>query len=300
MIKKTSWDSERLVRYLVETPCFVCERGNNFDAELCRHCFAPMALAQQVQGKADPPALVATLGTADAGKTVYLGMLIDILSRENSALQAVARGAFSVSLQQATMAALARCQFPTKTPNEPDRWNWVHCQVTSVAKRRAVDLVMPDLAGEAIMEEIEHPGTYPVVRAFLKKCRGVMLLVDGARLEQGEKDQDFFTMKMVSYLHELDDDRKRGWPNRPVALIFTKADQCESCFGDAEKYARTQSPGLWRLCRERLGKHKFFAVGVAGACAYEVSAAGRTQIPLRIEPRGIVEPFMWLVQNIGK
>ena len=54
--------------------------------------------------------MIATLGSADAGKTVYLGMLTDMLSRENAPLQLLARGAFSVSLQQATMAALSRCE----------------------------------------------------------------------------------------------------------------------------------------------------------------------------------------------
>ena len=34
-------DSYRLAQYTVTAPCYVCGGGNNFDAELCRHCFAP-------------------------------------------------------------------------------------------------------------------------------------------------------------------------------------------------------------------------------------------------------------------
>ena len=73
--------------------------------------------------------MIAAIGPSGAGKTVYLGMLTDMLSRQDDDLQLLARGAFSIKLQQHTMAALARCEFPHKTPNEPDRWNWVHCQV---------------------------------------------------------------------------------------------------------------------------------------------------------------------------
>ena len=293
-------DSFRLAQYAVETPCYVCGGGNNFDAELCRHCFAPMQLAHQANSEKNAPQMVATLGTADAGKTVYLGMLMDMLSHENAPLQLLARGAFSVSLQQATMSAMSRCRFPAKTPNEPDRWDWVHCQIKSKQKKRPIELVMPDLAGEAILQEIEHPNSYPVIRSFLSKSAAALVLVDGARLERGEKDQDFYTMKMVSYLSELDNDSRQGWSHRPVAIVFTKADQCETCFDDPAQYARRQAPGLWQMCRERFQQHDFFAVGVAGACAHRVIGSSRQQVPLRVEPRGIVEPFLWLVEAAGK
>ncbi len=292
-------DSYRLAQYSVQVPCFVCEGGNSFDTELCRHCQAPLALAHQASVQKTIPQLVATIGSADAGKTVYLGMLTDMLSRRNDALQLLARGAFSVTLQQITMASLSTCEFPDKTPNEPDRWNWVHCQIKSHRKRHPIELVMPDVSGEAILEEIDHPHTYPVIRAFLSKCAGVLVLVDAARLEEGEKDQDFFAMKMMTYLSEMDGDPKTGWPSRPISLIFTKADQCESCFRNPAEYAQKHAPGLWHHCQERFQRHRFFASGVAGACADQMELGGPRQIPLRVEPRGIVEPFAWLVEQIG-
>jgi hypothetical protein len=293
-------DSYRLAQYSVQVPCFVCEGGNSFDTEICRHCQAPMALAHQAKMQKVAPQLVATIGSADAGKTVYLGMLTDMLSRTSEDLQLLARGAFSVSLQQMTMASLSNCEFPDKTPNEPDRWNWIHCQVRSKRKRHPAELIMPDLSGEAILEEIDHPHTYPVIQAFLKKCSGVLVLVDAARLMDGEKDQDFFAMKILSYLCEMDDDPKRGWPSRPISLIFTKADQCETCFDDPCEFARKHSPGLWQHCDQRFSRTKFFASGVAGACGFQMELGGPKQLPLRVEPRGIIEPFHWLVNQIGQ
>ena len=293
-------DSYRLAQYSVQVPCFICEGGNSFDAEVCRHCQAPMALAHQAKMRKTPPQLVATIGSADAGKTVYLGMLTDMLSRASDDLQLLARGAFSVSLQQLTMSSLSNCEFPDKTPNEPDRWNWIHCQVRSSRKRHPTELIMPDLSGEAILEEIDHPHSYPVIRAFLSKCAGVLILVDAVRLMEGEKDQDFFAMKMLSYLCEMDDDPKKGWPSRPISLIFTKADQCETCFDDPAEFARKHAPGIWQHCEQRFANTKFFASGVAGACAYQMELGGLTQVPLRVEPRGIIEPFRWIVHQIGQ
>lgn len=292
-------DSYRLAQYTVQVPCFVCDGGNNFDAELCRHCQAPMALSHQAQARKTAPQMIATLGSADAGKTVYLGMLMDMLSRKNDELQVLARGAFSVSLQQTTMASLAQCEFPAKTPNEPDRWNWVHSQVKAARRRTPFELIMPDVSGEAVIEEIQHPNAYPVIRQFLSRCSGIMLLIDAARLQQGEQDQDFFAVKILTYLAELQD-QQGSWAHKPVAIIFTKADQCEKCFWDPCQFAERHAPNLFQHCAERFDVHSFFAVGVAGAVGFKLDLGGRQQVPLRIEPRGIIEPFAWLVENIGR
>lgn len=290
-------DSYRLAQYAVQAPCYICGEGNTFDAEMCRHCHSPMALAHQANSQKVHPLMLSVIGSAGAGKTVYLGMLADMLSRPNDSAQLLARGAFSISLQQMTMAALAECEFPAKTPNEPDRWNWMHYQAQVRGRRTPLELIMPDMAGEAILEEINHPHSYPVIRAFLTKCVGAMLLVDAEQLDQGDQQQDLQTMKILSYMAELTNDRRRGWGSRPLAVVFTKADQCDTSFDDPEEFARKNAPGLWQHCRERFRRSKFFAAGVAGACIYRRDLGGKVLTPLRIEPRGVVEPFLWLVNQ---
>jgi len=290
-------DSYRLAAYTVPCPCYICGGGNNYDAELCRHCHAPMALAHQAASQKLHPRMLAAIGPSGAGKTVYLGMLSDILSRQDDALQLLARGAFSIRLQQQTMAALSQCEFPEKTPNEPDRWNWMHCQVLR-KKKKPVELIMPDLAGESLLEEVDHPNTFPVIRAFLTKCAGVLLLIDAPRAEAGQSDEDFHTMKLISYLCELPAERDNSWQNHPIALVFTKADQCEHCFDDPAAFAKRHTPGLMQQCRERVKRHEYFAVGVAGAVGRRIHQHGRVHVPLRVEPRGIVEPFKWLLEEL--
>lgn len=292
-------DSYRLAQYAQQVPCFICSGGNTFDAESCRHCFAPMDLTRQVQSTKQAPQLIGTLGASGVGKTVFLGMLMDMLSRRPGGMQLLTRGGFSVNLQLATVDALSRGEFPAKTPNEPDRWNWVHCQVASDKRPRPVDLVMPDMAGEAILQEVDHSGSYPVVRSFLDRCRGLLILIDPTRLHAGFQEQDFYAMKLLNYLIELDEHPKRGWPSRPLALVFSKADQCEDCFVDPDNFARNHAPGLWRLCQQRFKRYRFFAAGVAGATAYRETRHGRVRVPLRTEPRGIVESFAWLIQELA-
>jgi len=293
-------ESARLIEYAVPLPCHVCEGENSVDAEYCRICAAPMALAHQAARQKTPPRMVACVGASGVGKTVYLGTLMDMLSRQSGHLQLLARGAFSITLQQNTLAALARCEFPEKTPNEPDRWNWVHCRVRRGRQRQAMELIMPDMAGEAIFQEVDHPHTFRVISSFLKKCGGLMILIDAVKLKEGGQNQDFFTMKLITYLAELNEGSKHGWSKKPVALVFTKVDQCEQCAVDPEGFAQTHATGLWQQCQERFRKHKFFAAGVAGACVYRHSQIdGRMHVPLRIEPHGIVEPFEWVLSNLG-
>jgi len=292
-------EAYRLARYAVPLPCYVCETGNTYDAEYCTHCGAPMALAHQANSQDIRPRMVAVMGASGVGKTVYLGMLMDMLSRQPQRMQLLARGAFSITLQQITVSALARCEFPAKTPNEPERWNWVHCQVRRPRQRRPLELIMPDMAGEALLEEVDHPYTYRVVRAFLSKCAGTMLLIDAERMAEGTTDQEMFALKLLSYLGELIENRKSKLKPHPVALVLTKADRSEQCREDPAAFARDHASGLWQQCRERFVCHRFFAAGVAGAVAMrETLDEGRVQVPLRVEPHGIIEPFEWLVENL--
>ena len=131
-------------------------------------------------------------GSSGAGKTVYLGMLLDLLSRQPERIQAMARGAFSITLQQATMAALMRCEFPEKTATEPDRWNWVHCQVRTPEQRRPayanVVLRFPPGTMDAdpnfmidFLDDVER--TYGGISAWLTEHAGVSAETV-ARLEQ--------------------------------------------------------------------------------------------------------------------
>jgi hypothetical protein len=291
-------ESFRLAQYSTPVRCYICGEGNLFDAELCRLCFAPMALAYQAATQKAAPSMLATLGASGVGKTAYLGMLLDMLSRQPERLNVLARGAFSITLQQMTASAMARCEFPCKTPSEPDRWNWVHCQIQKPKQKRPSELIMPDLAGEALFEEVDHPRTFRVIQPLLTQAAGVLLLVDAFRLQDGVPDQDYFTLKLLSYLSELGDDPKTGWRYRPLAIIFSKADEADECFDNPEAFAERHAPRLWEHCRRSFGVYKFFAAGLAGACTRRMVRGETRRVPLRVEPRGVIEPFEWLLAQL--
>ncbi len=293
-------DSYRLAQYAVPVECHVCGEGNTFDADRCRYCFAPMSLVQRANSPKTAPKMITAWGSAGSGKTVYLSMLMDALSRQSGDLDVLARGALSISHLQEVIRDLSRCRFPVRTPREPETWNWLHCQVKTRRQRRGSEIVVPDMSGAALLDEIERTGACPVVRPFVEKCSAAIVFVDVAEVEAGEQSQDYFAMQALNYLCGLNDDRRKGWPNRPVAVVFTKADLSPSCQVDPAAYAQRHTPGLWQACQKRLHRHRFFAVRVAGACAYQWQSGRRVAVPLRIEPHGIVEPFRWLVEELAR
>jgi len=283
-----------------KTSCYICGEGNSRDVKHCAHCGAPTALSHGDDQTWTKPHRVAALGGPRVGKTVYLGMLMDMLSRQQGAMQITARGAFSVKLQQSVMTQLAAGRFPAPTELNPQEWNWVHCEVKRSRRSRAVEIILPDLAGTSFVQEIEHPNSCNSICHFLKPCAAAMVLVDASQLEQHDQDQDYWAMKIMAFLHELDHTKKTGWHKRRIALVFTKCDQSEACFDDPEGFARTRTPGLWRVCHDQLPNHRFFATSVVGAATRFTRCGFSTSVPLRVEPRGIIEPFSWLVDCLPK
>jgi len=285
--------------------CLVCDHENCCSAARCRNCSAPMALAHQTQSVKKRPNLVAVIGASGAGKTVYLGLLMDMLTRHVGVLRSTARGPMSISLQQTTTTALATGWFPEKTVTTPENWHWVHCQFNCRRRRRPVEVVIPDLSGEALAVETERSGRYPAIRSLLAKCAGVMVLADAERLQSGDHSQDFVTLKLLSMIGELREEhartrRQRNQERRPLALVLTKSDKCEGCADNPREFAEAHAGALWSDCRSRFPKHEAFACSMTGATAYRDSYGRRQQVPLRIEPHGIIEPFGWLMTELDE
>lgn len=268
----------------------------------CANCFAPGDILQSIRarGADGAPKFTGVLGPSNVGKTVYLGMLLDLMARGVGNMHGVPRGPFSLALHKNVTLSLERQRFPEKTPNEPDLWQWVHCEVKqTLGKRsRAYDVVAPDVAGEAVANEIAVPNSYPTVRALLGRCSGLVVLVDIASMYEEGQIQEIFAMQLVSYLLALRPPRRGRKLDVPVALVFTKSDLSDEAIGDPESFARANANALYRLCENQLAYFKFFASGVAGSVGMLVTREGiRRYVPLRVEPRGIVEPFAWLFSH---
>jgi hypothetical protein len=284
---------------LTKLPCPLCDLPINGGIS-CPRCFAPAEVIRSIVARDRPPRFVGVLGPTNVGKTVYLGMLLDLLSRGAGGLYGVSHGSFSLELHRNLILSLERQRFPSKTPSEPDRWQWVHCEVSRGRKGSECDIVTPDMAGEVVASELANPRTHPTVRALIGKCSALIVLADILHLVAEGQSQELFAMQLISYLDSVRPSSRRAKVEIPVAVVFTKADLCDDPIQDPDAFARANAPALWRLCENRLEHHRFFASGVAGSAARLVDQdGGESLVPLRIEPRGIIEPLSWLLsQNL--
>ncbi len=284
--------------------CACCDQRLSEQDEYCPDCQTPTSLSRTVATRIGTQSFISVLGASNAGKTVYLGLLLDILSKGPAEFRGMATSAFSVDLQEQVVTALERRTFPEKTPSEADAWKWLHCQISVAEKKstRNVDLISPDFAGEAIAMEVNQSGLYPAIQHVVGKSSGLMILCDSMRVRDEGSAEDLFAMKLASYiaqLHGLASDGGRGRGGGPaVAIVFTKCDGCPEAIEDPSIFAANNTPRLFEYCRRTFSSHSFFAASVAGSSGLMADASGRQmRIPFHIHPRGVIEPLQWIVSN---
>jgi len=260
----------------------------------------PAKVIESIHSRPQPPRFVGVLGPSGVGKTVYLGMLLDLLARGVGGLRGVAQSPFTLTLHRNVILALERQRFPEKTPVESDRWHWVHCEVYVGKSKNPYDIVTPDVAGEAVMGELENPGSDKTIRALIGRCAGLVVLVDVINVIADGQGQELFAMQLVSYLDTLKPRKRNRKIDVPVAIVFTKTDLCDEWIHDPGAFARANVSELYGLCQTRLEHFRFYFSGVAGSTGRLVDRSGQEMlIPLRIEPRGVIEPFAWMVKELG-
>lgn len=284
--------------------CICCGTPLTGKDEYCKHCTAPGALSRIASQHADSTGFISVLGASNAGKTVYLGMLLDILSKEGGPVSGAPTSTFSVNLQEQVITALERREFPEKTPSESDMWNWVHCELTLQEKKmnRSLELISPDLAGEALAVEVQQTGTYPIIQQVVQRSSGIMILCDSIRVRESTSSDDLFAMKLAAYvaqLHGLASNERSGKKTQSapsLAIVLTKCDGCPEAMENPTSFASNNLPRLYEFCRRTFPRHQYFSASVTGNTGVVAEPTGYlNRIPLHIEPRGIVEPLCWLV-----
>jgi hypothetical protein len=279
-------------------PCPLCG-GSSREDEPCGTCNLPFKVIASILNRPSPPRFLGVLGPTGVGKTVYLGMLLDLLARGVHGLHGLAQSPFTLSLHRNLILALERQRFPEKTPVESDRWDWVHCAIYAGKSKTPYDIVTPDVAGEAVMGELENPGTYKTIRALIGRCAGLVVLIDVVQAIADGQGQELFAMQLLSYLDALKPRKRDRKIDVPVAIVFTKTDLWEEWIRDPEAFARANASALYKQCRIRLERCSFYFSGVAGSTGRLIDQNGQDMlVPLRVEPRGIVEPFAWMINQL--
>ena len=92
-------------------------------------------------------------------------------------------------------------------------------------------------------------------------------------------------------------DQKRSAADPAVAVVFTKSDTSPEAELAPDRFAANNMPRLVDFCQRNFRAHKFFAASVVGSSCMigGNDVSGYQQIPLHIEPRGVIEPLQWVI-----
>ncbi len=282
--------------------CLICKTPNSENAVLCGTCSAPMAIVRDSIAQERTPQIVSVIGDSNAGKTVYLGFLLDMLAQRAGEFEAVPKGAYSIDLQQNVIAHMAHRTFPPKTPMEPNQWYWAYYQILQRGPtHKWVDLIMPDMAGESLAAEIAAPKTFKVIHSLMTQSKGSVLLIDAAQAANGSTHPDFFALKMLSYIDTMFTTGREDRIKTPTAIVLCKADYCPEVFDHPRAFVEANLNRLWNMCESRFENVEFFASTVVGSLGYATSGGADdyvVPVPLHTALQGILEPFEWIIDQL--
>ena len=130
----------------------------------------------------------------------------------------------------------------------------------------------------------------------------MVVLIDLVEVVADGQAQELFAMQLVSYLDALRPGRKKS---RKVEVpVADRLHQGRPLRGMGQR-SRGLRPGqrFRTACAVPVpagAVSRSICSGVAGSAAKLVDESGQESlIPLRVEPRGIIEPFAWMVSHVS-
>lgn len=308
-LESAKWLNENLVI------CEICESSTFHMSEYCNLCHTPLAISTAVQSSERKTRFIPILGTSGVGKTTYTAMLLELLRHDRN-IQANLDRASTRALQRSTLSALFGRRFPAPTSIEPEHWHWVQADLTlpmvEPAARKGfsmfgrsdgspdnvVSWLTPDLPGLVVEQAISHQDYCPVVIKVVSKATGVLLLIDAMRagVEPIDDYQDELATQLATFVrnHARCAGLNSVLVDIPVAVVFTKTDRCNEAIADPESFAKRKLPRFFETIHSNIRHYQFFAANVAGGVT---RVSDDHYIPFQIQPRGVVEPFAWVLNN---
>lgn len=246
----------------------------------------------------EPRALFITLlGVGRTGKTVYLGVLFDILRRwQGRDLTFRPYGDETITMMTDIMNTLALRRWPSPTPQDKVFPFRAQVRYSSGGRTRHYKIFMPDYAGdetEQFQKGAEEPLLHksPFFRQVVESD-AVILVADGAILSGGNKSRikvhENNLMAAVSRLVDVKGGR-RGKIAAPVAIMITKAD----LYAPGHPLVLDRLKDLVALCEETCKNFAVFEVSSVGA------VDGNGDPLAQLLPERVVDPVLWLLVRLS-
>lgn len=171
------------------------------------------------------PLIIGMVGTADAGKTSYLGMLYTLLFNGKK----IKDWSFSASITLAAWETLAQylkikhdgsIEFPIPTPSHPEFYSLYHLALKNESQFR--DILFADSSGEVFTtwSEDVHDAGAENARWIYEKSTAFIFMVDSEALIEKRGQAKSEIVQMAEQL-------AANLCDRPVTILWTKSDRFE-------------------------------------------------------------------------
>lgn len=171
------------------------------------------------------PLIVGMVGTADAGKTSYLGMLYTLLfnGREIKSWNfsgSVTLAAWETLAQYLKITHNGSIEFPAPTPSHPEFYSLYHLALKNDDVFR--DILFADSSGEVFTSWSEdiHDASADNARWIYENSSAFIFMVDSIALIEKRGQAKSEIVQMAEQL-------SANLNNRPVTIVWTKSDKAE-------------------------------------------------------------------------
>lgn len=281
--------------------CICCDASSFSGTQFCCQCKMPMSLSESVGAREVAPMFLPIIGGRGVGKTVYLGMLLDLLLKGKQGVIGQPGSPGTIEAHKRAIASLKRRRFPPKTGTESEYWDWIQADLRfgEGKSEQAISWISPDPAGESVLMEIEHPGCFPALQASVAKSSGIVWLIDATSVQENSPAEELLAAKLAVYVHK---NVRRSGPERkivdiPIAIAFTKTDACPEAAQNPKQFAAKSLAGFYGYLQDHVPKHRFFSSMAVGSVVQLADEFGGGFFPMHVQPKGIVEPFAWVCNS---
>jgi GTPase SAR1 family protein len=261
---------------------------------------------------------IAIWGTTQSGKTVYLSMLHKVLldEYEKKCREGNVADAYVLSAQIETLEWLRAISWQALELGifPPATTVGLHQFLPFVLKdcndREVLRITFIDGPGEMFGNWENYKRTVNVpfdLMEYLRKCSGVLCLFDPTRAQNQNAD----TIAIRQTLLQIAGNNQRV--TIPFALCMTKCDDLncrnDGAFDDTDRFARTRFQPLIPWFAAHAQSYQWFACSAIGFGDTEDGVMTQNLIrrwngvigirnPRMIQPRGISDPFLWLIKQV--
>ena len=294
-------ESYRLAEFAAQIPCYICGEGNTFDAELCHCCQAPMALRIRRTRKKSAHAWSPPSAPAASARPSTWACSWTCSRGRSTACRSSPAARFRSRLQQTRHLGACALRVPAKDAQRarPLELGALPGQHARAPQRRRADHARHGRRSDPRRgRSSAHLPRHPLVPRA--SARGILILIDAVEAHGRATRPGLLHHEAAELLERAGRRPQARLAAPPGGADLQQGRPVRTLLRRPGRVRAAARPASGSIATSASATTSSFAAGVAGCCLTRlVRGRGKRDLAAcAIEPRGIVEPFEWLVKQM--